>query len=71
MRGVLVKVNRKKLRVLMAEKELKQEALAMIAGVSRKAIYNALYKEIRYDTARRIADALGITTRELLEKERI
>ena len=64
-----MKLNGKKIQHLMIDKELTNKQLSIITGVSYTRISNVIHgNATTYETADKIAKALGVPTLSLFEK---
>ncbi len=65
-----MRINAKRLYVLMAERELTRTALQQLSGVSRQGIWSALAKGSCSEprTVGKLAKALNVPVEELIEE---
>lgn len=65
-----MKLNKKRMQLLMARLLLNQTLLAKNAGITRQTLSAIMHgKDCKPETAGRIAQALGVDVTELLERE--
>lgn len=65
-----MKINRKKVELLLAERMLTYSELAEKYGVCRETLYRAVNRpSIRPKTAGQIATVLGVPVDDIIEKE--